>query len=141
MKNIVVEQEHIAKCVVTLINKFKRLPCRCEYQNLKNGAYNLSLSGLSGTPRIETDITGAYESEFPFILYLRTKPEDTSDRLDCEQLLNEISKYLEDNYTKIILSNYNIIELEQTATASIVARSDDGSIDYQVVLKLKYETK
>lgn len=140
MKNIVVEQENIAKAVVCLVNKYKNLPCRCEYQSLGNKPYNLSLSSLTGAPKVDEDVTGAYESEFPFMLYLRTKPEDTADRLDCEQFLNELAQFLEKNYAKIKIKDRQITELEQTATASLFARTDDGAVDYQVILRLKYET-
>lgn len=142
MKNIVTEQENIAKAVVKLVNSYKHKPCICEYQNLGTKPYNLSLSSLSGAPKLKEDVTGDYTGEFPFAIFLRAIPEDNSDRFDCEQLLTELAKYLEDNYEEIKLTDgREIEEIKQSTTAALVNRAQDGTVDYQVILLLRYNAK
>lgn len=142
MREIVVEKDSIARAVVELVNQYGKLPCRCEYQKLNEAAYALSLTSLSGTPRVDEDITGDYTGEFPFALYLRAIPDDSADRLDCEQFLSELAAYLERNFHKIKLDGGRAIEeIEQTQTATLISRTQDGANDYQVILTLRYSAK
>lgn len=142
MKNIVVEQENIAKQLCDVVNEYDNLPCRCEYQNLTDKPCSLSLTSLSGAPKIEKEVTGAYTGEFPFALYLRVVPETTAARFDCEQLLNELAAYLEKHFLRIRLDGgREIEEIEQTQTATIINRADNKTVDYQVILMLRYYAK
>lgn len=142
MRGFAVERESIARAIVELVNKREGLPCRCEYQKLDDAVYSLSLTSLSGTPRVEEDVTGGYTGEFPFALYLRATPDDSKDRLDCEQFLSELAAYLERHFREIKLdSGREIEEIEQTQTATLISRTEDGANDYQVILTLRYSAK
>ena len=142
MKNIIVERENIARKVVDLVNTFQKCPCQCTYQNLGTDTINLSLASLARAPRIEEDVTGGYTGEFAFAIYLRVYPDDSDDRFDCEQLLTELGEYITIEGETINLDGGRVVdEIEQTQTASLIERADDGSVTYQAIFSLRYEAK
>ena len=142
MKNIIVERDNIARKVVELVNTFEACPCACTYQNLGTEAVNLSLASLASAPRIEEDVTGGYTGEFAFAIYLRVFPDDSDDRLDCEQLLTELGEYITSEGETLKLDGGRVVdEIEKTQTAALIARADDGSVTYQAIFSLRYEAK
>ncbi len=142
MKNIIVERDNIARKVVDLVNTFPSIPCLCTYQDLQTDAVNLTLASLAGAPRTEEDVVGGYTGEFAFAIYLRVYPDDSNDRLDCEQLLTEIGEYITSESATLKLDGGRVVEeIEQTQTAALIERADDGSITYQTIFSLRYEAK
>ena len=86
-------------------------------------------------------VSGYYEAEFPFLLCYRAMPTTTSKRLNAEELLEKIADWMcsSEEYPQLT-GGRKIIRLEM-GTAYIAGKTEEGMIDYQIMMNLIYSGK
>lgn len=127
------EQESIATILLNKINSFD-IGIKAEYQFLPSNKTGLSLGSMSGAVKEDEDILGNYVARFPFSLYYRVIPDDSTDRIGAEAFLTKVATLLE----KEKFNGLELIKIERTTLASLIGANDNGTRDYQILMELQY---
>jgi hypothetical protein len=140
-----VEQQSIAKAILTLINtEYTALPVdRIEYQSLDTDTSSMSIYNLTDGSFInQRYIDDSYIATYKFSIVYRSIPTNTLQRVDCEEILNNIANWLMsvdlNNYISLTGKRYaNSISI--TSPPTLLRQYQNGSEDYHVILSLKYK--
>jgi hypothetical protein len=127
------EQENIASMILDKINSFE-LPVKAEYQFLPSNKTGLSVGSMSGAIKEDEDILDNYTGRFPFSIYYRVMPDNSTGRMDAEKLLTKLALSLEE----AIYEELEVIKMERTTLASLIGANDNGTRDYQILMELQY---
>lgn len=147
------EQSLISQAIFLLVKECPAIPSQItvKYGDITNNC--IAIFAVPGATVKKRYINGTFIGQFPFILRYRSKPTTNEDRIQREETLNTISKWLSGEPIKVgdseyVLSEYpqitddrKIQEIEQSQTAFIVDKADDGTVDHQVQLRLEYKKK
>ncbi|WP_337659194.1 hypothetical protein [Eisenbergiella tayi] len=86
-------------------------------------------------------VSGTFEADYPFFLRYRAQPTNNNSRLRAEEILTQIAEWMCTRKNYPVLEGNRTVENIEAGNAYIVAKSDDGSIDYQVNMTLNYMKK
>jgi len=97
-------------------------------------------------------VSGTYEAQFPFFLCYRAQPTSNGTRINAEELLDSVAQWLCGNAVCYRDKDYQIeafplltdnrrIEKIEAGNVFMADKAEDGTIDYQVLLNLKYIKK
>ncbi len=139
-----VEQQSIAKALLVLINtEYSSLPVsKIEYQSLNTTKSSISLYSLPGSVVEKEFIDGSYNAIYRFSIVYRSIPTNSTQRINCEQSLNDLSEWLTtiDFSQYVSLSNNRQIEeIKLTNSAMLYKQYDNGTEDYHVIFSLRYK--
>lgn len=112
---------------------------RLAYQYLKDDE-GMSLHTLKGTVKRTEYVDGGYLGYYPFAIYLRDMPDSTSTRLACNDLLDKIGCWFDeqDEYPDIGVGKY-INSINQVTNSTLVKRFPNGVEDYMATFELYFE--
>lgn len=138
------EQQSIAKALLILINTaYTTLPVsKIEYQSLNTTKSSMSLYSLPGSVISKSYIDGGYSAIYRFSIVYRSIPTNSTGRINCEQVLNDLSDWLVsvdfNNY--VSLTNHRQIEeIDMTNPAVLYKQYENGTEDYHVIFSLRYK--
>lgn len=83
-------------------------------------------------------VDGTFEGQYPFFLRYRAKPTNNSGRLKAEEVLTQVADWICARKNYPVLEGKRTVEDIEAGNVYIVAKGDDGSIDYQVNMTLNY---
>lgn len=112
----------------------------CEYEYLPADAKELPcvmMQTLTGPPLEKTYLDGSYVANYRFALYLRQADADTQARLDARGILNSLAEAVMAS-TIDLGEGCSMWSLRKENLPSRM-QADEGYIDYQVTLALKYK--
>lgn len=147
------EQDIIGKAVYEMLKECPMIQngIAVQYGSITNNS--ISVFAVSGAIVSKRYINGGFIGLFPFVIRYRSKPTNNEDRIQRENLMNQIANWLSGkettyNNVKHEISEYpamtegrEIKEIEQQQNAYIVSKADDGTVDFQVSMRLKYNKK
>ena len=137
-----VEQDQVSRALLIWLNQYPDKPVnRIEFEFLgKQGG--MSLSTVTAAYKTEEYITGAYDAQYQFAILYRSLPETSGDRLNAAEMLDTIGRWAESRTDLPPLGqNVTATKIERNSTGSMIARYDDGTEDYQILMNLLYEVK
>ena len=70
----------------------------------------------------------------------RALPTDSEERLDVESLLNELGAWAEENPPDLG-EGMTVTSVERTTPAGLIARYEDLTEDYQILMTIEYEVE
>lgn len=138
------EQQSIAKALLVLINtEYSSLPVtRIEYQSLNTTKSSLSIYSLPGSVVEKEFINGSYNANYRFSIVYRSIPTNSTQRISCEQELNDLSDWLttiDSSKYVSLTSNRQIEEIKLTNPAVLYKQYENGTEDYHVIFSLRYK--
>lgn len=136
------EQDQVSRALLMWLNQYPEKPVsRIEFEYLSD-APGLSVSSITAPFKISEYISGAYEAQYQFAVLYRIKPNISGERLNAVELLDNLGKWAEAREDKPALgAGKTVTMIERNSTATMIARYDDGTEDYQVLLNMIYEVK
>lgn len=136
------EQDQVSRSLLVWLNQYPDKPVnRIEFEFLGKTS-GMSLSTVTAAYKTEEYITGAYDAQYQFAILYRVVPEGSSDRLNAAEILDTLGRWAESRQDKPTLGlGMNVTSIERNSTASMIARYDDGTEDYQLLMNMNYEVK
>lgn len=136
------EQDQVSRSLLIWLNQYPNKPVsRIEFEFLGKQS-GMSLSTVTAAYKTEEYITGAYDAQYQFAILYRVSPETSGDRLSASEMLDTIGRWAEERTDLPPLgSNMTATRIERNSTGSMIARYDDGTEDYQILMNLLYEVK
>ena len=137
-----IEQDQVSRALLIWLNQFPDKPVnRIEFEFL-NKDIGMSLSTVTAAYKTEEFISGAYNAQYQFAILYRVSPETSGDRLNAAEVLDTLGRWAEDRTDLPPLGpNMTATRMERNSTGSLIARYDDNSEDYQILMNLLYEVK
>lgn len=135
---------------------FSSCPFIPEYVSIQYGDMEKSSIGMfsqQGSGRYtKRYVSGTYEAQYPFFLRYRVMPTTDENRLNSEELLDSIAQWMSGNQVIVdgkvyqisefpTLSDKRKIEKIEASNVFMISKEQDGTVDYQVQMNLKYSKK
>lgn len=139
----IVEQQSIAKAILVFINtEYTSLPVdRVEYQSLDTEKSSMSIYNLTGDSYIvQRYINDSYIAVYKFSIVYRSVPTNTNQRVNCEEILTDISQWLVTSSLGHILltDDREVSSIDIISPPALFKQYQNGTEDYHVILSLKY---
>lgn len=138
------EQDFVGRALLNWFNEYPDLPryidhISAEYLGSENG---MGLFATTAAYKTQEYISGAYDAQYQFSLQYRTVTTDSDGRLDAAEVLSNIASWAEKREDLPDLgAGKRVISIERTSPAVMVARYEDGSEDYQILMVMDYEVR
>ena len=139
------EADKISRAMSVWANTFPDKPVaviRYEFLDIdeKTGEETaMALSTIQGTYITRRYILGGYQAEYQFKIIYRIKPGNSNDkRLQDDEMLNRFGDWAMDQKPDLG-EGVNALRVEPTTQSSKFAQYEDGSEDYQILMRLTYE--
>lgn len=139
-----VEQQSIAKAILNIINtNYAALPVsKIQYQSLDTRKSSMAIYNLSNSAVDKLYINGSYLATYRFSVVYRSIPTNTNQRVDCEEILNNLAYWLIslNLNSDVVLSNGRTIDnISITSPPVLYKQYGNGAEDYHVIFSLKYK--
>lgn len=136
------EQDQVSRALLIWLNQYPDKPVgRIEFEFLGK-ANGMSLSTVTASYKTEEYITGAYDAQYQFAILYRVSPETSGDRLNAAEILDTLGRWAEERRDLPPLGEgMTATRIERNSTGSLIARYDDNTEDYQILMNLLYEVK
>lgn len=134
------EQDQVSRSLLMWLNQYPDKPVpRIEFEYLSEN-FGMSLSTVTAAYKLDEDISGDYTAQYQFAVLYRVHPEFTGDRLAASEVLDTFGRWAEGRQDKPILGAGMIVTtIERNSTAAMIARYEDGTEDYQILMNMNYE--
>ncbi len=126
----------IAEAMLKHINEWPGKPSQVKLK-LEKKAVSMMMQPLSGVKTVRKYVNGSFRGLWPFALYVRISGEDSASRLDALKILNDAAAWLESSSMPVI-DNTITAEKIEAELPSQAAQYQDGTEDYQVILRLTF---
>jgi len=149
------EQEAIAKALIMMIQQCPFVESQditTRYEDL-NEDYSLGVFAKQGTVYSKRFITGSFQAQYVFFIGYRIKPTNDQKKINAEEFLSAIAKWLEGQKVTYggveylppaypaLSDNREILRMERTTDAFAATSQQSGTVDYQVHMKLEYQKR
>lgn len=121
-----------------------------KYGDIQNDSICMFAQQGSGT-YLKRYVSGSFKAQYPFFIRYRAKPTTNQTRIKAEELLDAVARYICGDIVSYggteyqkgypVLGDGRTIEKIEAGTVYMAQKSEDGSIDYQVLLSLTYSKK
>lgn len=138
----IIEQQSIAKAILDLINNKYLHKNFIQYQSLDTKKSSMAIYNLSNSGIDKKYINGNYLATYRFSVVYRNIPTNTNQRIDCEEILNNLAYWLTNLNlnSDIVLSNGRLIDNISIVSPPVLYRQyQNGIEDYHVIFSLKYK--
>lgn len=144
------EQEAIGAAIVLMIQQSPFVTDRIKVRFEDMGDNMIGVFAQQGTVYLARYLSGAFRAQYAFFLRYRVRPATDERRLAEQERLEALAKWLEGQTvtyggTEYKLSAYpeladnrTIETIVRTSGAFTAQMADDGTVDYQVYLQLRY---
>lgn len=136
------EQDQVSRALLVWLNQYQGKPVnRIEFEFLDKES-GMALSSITAAYKTTEYITGNYDAQYQFAIIYRVMPRTSGERLNAVESLDTLGRWAESRTDLPVLGPTMIATLiERNSTASMIARYDDGSEDYQLLANMNYEVK
>lgn len=138
----IIEQQSIAKAILDLINNTYLHKNFIQYQSLDTKKSSMAIYNLSNSGIDKKYINGNYLATYRFSVVYRNIPTNTNQRIDCEEILNNLAYWLTNLNlnSDVVLSNGRLIDNISIVSPPVLYRQyQNGIEDYHVIFSLKYK--
>lgn len=138
----IIEQQSIAKAILELINNTYLHKNFIQYQSLDTKKSSMAIYNLSNSGIDKQYINGNYLATYRFSIVYRNIPTNTNQRIDCEEILNNLAYWLTNLNlnSDVVLSNGRLIDNISIVSPPVLYRQyQNGTEDYHVIFSLKYK--
>lgn len=138
----IIEQQSIAKAILELINNTYLHKNFIQYQSLDTKKSSMAIYNLSNSGIDKQYINGNYLATYRFSVVYRNIPTNTNQRIDCEEILNNLAYWLTNLNlnSDVVLSNGRLIDNISIVSPPVLYRQyQNGIEDYHVIFSLKYK--
>lgn len=139
------EQVQVVRALLEWLNQYDGLPLvvkKIEAEFLPAESSGICLTTSTAAYKTQEYINGAYTAQLQFALAYRTTPTNSNQRLNAMDVLTEIAAWAESREDLPQLGELKTpISIERTSPAVMIARYEDGSEDYQILMVFIYEVK
>ena len=138
------EQDFVGRALLDWFNEYTQFPDRVsriesEYLPAKNG---MGLFATQAAYKTREYISGAYEAQYQFSIQYRTAPSTSNQRLSAAEALSDLASWAEQREQLPDLGpGKRAVSVERTSPAVMLARYEDGSEDYQILMVMDYEVR
>lgn len=134
------EQEAIGSALVLAIKECPdiiRAKKNIMFESIDSG--KIGLFPQQGSIYLKKFISGSFIAQYNFFLRHRTRPSTDKQKLEAEELLNKVASWLENEIEYPELTDGRTIEsISRTSHAFAADMAEDGEMDHQIYLSLKY---
>ncbi len=138
------EQDFVGRALLDWFNQYEGFPSRVkkiESEYLSSGT-SMGLFATTAAYKTQEYISGAYDAQYQFSIQYRTAPATSEQRLAAAEALSDIAAWAEQRADLPELgTGKRAISIERTSPAVMVARYEDGSEDYQILMVMDYEVR
>lgn len=139
-----VEQQSIAKAILNIINtSYPSLPVsKMQYQSLDTRKSSMAIYNLSTSAVDKLYLNGNYLATYRFSVVYRSIPTNTNQRVDCEEILNNLAYWLLSlnlNSDIALTNGRSIDNISITSPPVLYKQYGNGAEDYHVIFALKYK--
>lgn len=138
------EQVQVARALLEWMNQYNGFPLgvkKIEAEYLPGGT-GIGLFATTAPYKTQEYISGAYTAQYQFALQYRVHPANSNQRLNAMDVLSGVAVWAEQREELPELgTGKNPISVERTSPAVMIARYEDGSEDYQILMAFDYEVR
>lgn len=138
------EQDFVGRALLDWLNEYTDFPPRVSEIESEYLSASTSMGLFATTAAYKTQeyISGAYEAQYQFSIQYRTAPATSDERLAAAEYLSDIASWAEQRDDLPDLGRGKMAtSIERTSPAVMVARYEDGSEDYQILMVMDYEVR
>lgn len=132
------EQKTVSRSVLAWLKEYQP---EIEFEYLPPENSGISMTTVQGAYKTAQYIDGSYEAQYQFGILYRSLPTTSGERLDADSLLSEFGEWMVENPPEWLGENNRVTSVEQTSAASLVARYEDLTEDYQILMTIAYEVE
>lgn len=146
------EQEAIGKAVVLMLQQCPFISVNSITLKFEDMAEDtIGVFPEQGTVYLKKFLSGAFIAQYAFFLRYRVGKTDDEGRIGYEDMLENVARWLEKSPVICDGTTYQLAEypaltdkrvidsIVRTSNAYNATQADDGTIDYQVYLQLRYQ--
>lgn len=135
------EQEIVAKALFEMVRTYPHFPdgVKAVYGDVQDDS--ICVIPTQGAVYTRKYIGGGFEAQFPYFLRFRTSPTTNQTRITRGNALDKLAQWLIETEKPELTDGRRITDIMQEQTTYIVAKYEDGSIDYQTNMRLIYKKK
>lgn len=139
------EQDQISRALLIWLNEYPKKPAgvsRIEFEFLPADGTGMSMSTVQASYKTNEYISGSYDAQYQFALLYRVQPERSGDRLNADEILNDLGRWADNREDMPVLgTNIKVTSIDRNSTAAMIGRYEDRSEDYQILMQMEYEVK
>jgi len=141
-----VDATTIEEALLKLVSKWSGLPFKSSSNNILWGNVGtgacIGLFALQGAIYKSKYISGSYVGLFPFRIVYKCAPGNNKQRIEAEQLINNLADYLK-GYTGVLKgdSHINVQKFDKTSPSFKIDASNDGYEQYTCTMQVEYYYK
>lgn len=139
------EQESIAEAVLRIVASYPDFPKtitdkKIHLDNLKE-AESIGVYPTSGAVVLKTYVSGSFEAQFPFTIYLKCNPTTNAAVVAKRQVLEGLAKWMEKMNYPALSDGRKIQSIERKTSVTLAGKDEAGDSIFQCGFTLKYFKK
>jgi hypothetical protein len=131
------DQDNISQAVLLWLQGYEP---DMEFEYLPPERSGIMFTTVQAAFKTAQYIDGGYAAQYQFGVMYRALPTTSGERLDVESLLNELGTWAEENPPDLG-EGITVTDVERTTRAGLVARYEDLTEDYQILMTIKFEVE
>lgn len=136
------EQDQVSRALMLWLNQCPYKPVkRIEFEYVPQDGNGMGIMTITAAYKTTEYISGAYEAQYQFALLYRSQPATSGERLESLGSVTAVAEWAESASLPDIGERRKAIRIERNSPAVMLARYDDGSEDYQILMTLDYEVR
>lgn len=139
------EQESIAEAVLRIIASYPDFPKtitekKIHLDNLKE-AESVGIYPTSGAVVLKTYVSGSFEAQFPFTIYLKCNPTTNAAVVAKREVLEGLAKWMENLEYPALSDGRKIQSIIRQSSVTLAGKDESGDAIFQCGFILKYFKK
>lgn len=139
------EQENIAEAVLRIVASYEDFPKtitenKIFLDDLKE-ADSIGVYPASGAVVLKTYVSGSFEAQFPFNIYLKCNPTSNAAVVEKRKVLEGIAKWMEEMEYPALSDGRNIKSIKRNTSVTLGGKDEAGNSIFQCSFTLKYFKK
>lgn len=139
------EQESIAEAVLRIVASYPDFPKtitdkKIHLDNLKE-AESIGVYPTSGAVVLKMYVSGSFEAQFPFTIYLKCNPTTNAAVVAKRQVLEGLAKWMEKMNYPALSDGRKIQSIERKTSVTLAGKDEAGDSIFQCGFTLKYFKK
>ncbi len=139
------EQENIAEAVLRIVASYKDFPKtitenKIFLDDLKE-ADSIGIYPASGAVVLKTFVSGSFEAQFPFMVYLKCNPTTNAAVVAKREVLEGLAKWMEEMEYPSLSDGRKIQSIKRNSSVTLGGKDKSGDSIFQCSFTLKYFKK
>lgn len=139
------EQESIAEAVLRIVASYPDFPRtitnkKIHLDNLKE-AESIGIYPTSGAVVLRKYVSGSFEAQFPFTIYLKCNPTTNAAVVKKRELLEGLAKWMENLEYPALSDGRKIQSIARVSSVSLIEKDESGDSIFQCSFILRYFKK